>query len=217
MIDGCSPRVDAQASQNRTGIGGWFPTRGADGTISVWDSLGSPWRLQSTTSPGYSKRGDKPSLIISTFEALAVFIALILRYGRTEKKAHTKVMVVPSITDNRGNGSALNKLMSTRFPSSALLTELSTYMKNRGLRTIVEWAPREFNRESDSLANGHTEEFMKVKPGELTWEVLPGALLAGREAESAHQELKERGALPNRGKKQRRRDPQKRLRVMDPW
>ena len=28
---GCSPRVDAQASEERTGLGGWFATRGIDG------------------------------------------------------------------------------------------------------------------------------------------------------------------------------------------
>ena len=29
-------------------------------------------------------------------------------------------------------------------------------MKSKGVRAIVEWAPREFNREADSLANGDT-------------------------------------------------------------
>ena len=66
----------------------------------------------------------------------------------------TRVLVVPSSTDNRGNGAALCKLMSTRFPSSAVLMELATYMKGRGMRTIVEWALQEFHKEADQLANG---------------------------------------------------------------
>ena len=65
---------------------------------------------------------------------------------------HTRF--VPSVTDNRGNGAALNKLMSTRFPSSAVLMELATKMKARRLRTIVEWAPRAHNREADSSRMG---------------------------------------------------------------
>ena len=36
----------------------------------------------------------------------------------------------------RGNGAAQNKLMSTNFPSSAVLMELAAYRKNQGLRTI---------------------------------------------------------------------------------
>ena len=59
--------------------------------------------------------------------------------------------------------------MSTKFPSSTVLMEPAAYMKNRGLRAIVEWAPRVLNRESDRLANGVTDGFhsrieMKVDP-----------------------------------------------------
>ena len=96
------------------------------------------------------------------------------------------------------------------------------YLKRRRIRTIVEWAPREFNRESDNLANGITEGFtpaleMKIRPEEITWEILPEALEAGREAERAYGAAKERGNLPNRSKRESRRDPQKRLTVADSW
>ena len=37
--------------------------------------------------------------------------------------------------------------------------ELAACMKDRGLRAIVDWAPREFSREADSLANGITDSF----------------------------------------------------------
>ena len=41
----CSPRVDAQASADRTGIGRWFPTRDADGNLNPWLSHnGSHWK-----------------------------------------------------------------------------------------------------------------------------------------------------------------------------
>ena len=130
-------------------------------------------------------------------------------------------MVVPSITDNRGYGAALNKLVSTKFPSSAVLMELAVFMRRRGFRTIVEEAPREFNRESDKLANGITEGFnpapeLKVRPEGISWKILSEALEAGREAERAYGLAKEKGALPERKKRQSRRDPQKRLRAVDP-
>ena len=59
---------------------------------------------------------------------------------------------MPTITDNRGNGALLNKLMSTKFPASAVLMELASYMRRMSLRTVVEWAPREGNKEADKLA-----------------------------------------------------------------
>ena len=89
-----------------------------------------------------------------------MLVALKLKFGEMPDPDDTRVLIVPSITDNRGNGAVLNKLMSTRFPSSALLMEMASYMKSRGLHAIVEWAPREFNREADSLANGDTSAFL---------------------------------------------------------
>ena len=88
--------------------------------------------------PWICDKGDKPSLVISTLEALAFLVALKLRFGEAPDADDKRVLVVPSSTDNRGNGAALNEHMSTRFPSSAVLMELATYTKGRGMRTIVE-------------------------------------------------------------------------------
>ena len=100
--------------------------------------------------------------------------------------------------------------------------EMAAYMKRRGLKALVEWAPREFNRESDRLANGITEGFnpareLKVNIRDIVWDVLPEALEAGREAERSYLRAKDSGTLPNRGRKQGRRDPQRKLRVVEPW
>ena len=70
------------------------------------------------------------------------------------RSSRTRVTIAPTLTDNRENGAALNKLMTTKFPASALLMELSCYMKKMSIRTIVERVPREGNREADRLANG---------------------------------------------------------------
>ena len=93
-------------------------------------------------------------------------------------------------------------------------------MKTRALRSVVECSPAEFNREADRLANGVTDGFnplleMKLEPEEIVWDILPDALDVGREAERGCQQMKTMGTLPNRGKKQRRRDHQKRLRVVE--
>ena len=117
---------------------------------------------------------------------------------------------------------ALNKLMSTRFPSSAVLMELASFMKHRGMKAIVEWAPRECNREADMLANGDTSLFdperrIHVAAGTLIWNVLPEALKAGKDAEETYRRLKETHGLPNRAAKQRKRAAEHRLKFKDPW
>ena len=72
--------------------------------------------------PWIYERGDRPALVTSTLQALAVLMALKLY--------------------NKGNGSALNKLMSTKYPSSALLMELSAFLKHRKNKALVQWPSR---------------------------------------------------------------------------
>ena len=126
------------------------------------------------------EKGGRPALIISTLEALAVLISLRLFFGGTASQHRSKIMVAPTWTDNRGNGSALNKLMSTKFPASAVLMELATYTKKMGMKVLVEWTPRAGNREADALANGDISLFdprRRVQlESDVQWEVLgPGA------------------------------------------
>ena len=77
----------------------------------------------------------------------------------TQGAQRTKLAVIPSYTDNRENGSHLNKLLSSKYPLSALLMEFCEQLRHSGVRPDVTWAPREANREADRLANGDTTGF----------------------------------------------------------
>ena len=130
--------------------------------------------------------------------------------------------MVPTWTDNRGNGSALNKLMTTKYPASAVVMELAAHLKHRRMRANVQWAPRTTNHEADNLANGITTGFnpdlrVHVEPGSLKWFVLPEALEMGRCSEEAYKTFKDSGRDPHRGKRLTRRQKEKRLRFVDPW
>ena len=97
--------------------------------------------------------------------------------------------MAPTWTDNRGNGSLLNKLMTTKFPACALLMELAC-----------------FNR----LANGNSEDFtpskeIKVDVEATRWEVLPDSLWMARDADSQFQSKKLHSELPRRDQRQRKR------------
>ena len=217
-----APRVDAQASATRTGIGGWFPYLDEKGSVDQWKS---PWFSLEVTPevfPGFTPVETSRAFLISALEALAVLMALKLHYGTDPGKNVTSVTLVPTITDNRGNGSALNKLMSTSYPASALLMELSAFLKHCKLKALVEWTPRESNREADSLANGCADGFnpeleLKVDCENRQWSILPKALDLGKQAEEAYRAAKEGGHLPNRAKKERKKRLEDRLRTKDPW
>ena len=185
-----APRVDAQASDERTGRGRWLPFVRDDGTLDKWQSRWFSAEIRKEDWPWIFERDGRPALVISTPEALAVLVGLKLFYGNEPQPHQTQVKVVPTWTDNRGNGSLLNKLMTTRFPSSAVVMELAAFMKKRRLKATVQFAPRETNREADALANGVTTGFNPklecvLDLATVAWTILPEALQMGREAERA--------------------------------
>ena len=129
---------------------------------------------------------------------------------------------MPTWTDNGGDGAALNKLMTTRYPASALIMEMSDYIKRMRIRALVEWTPRTANREADALANGNTPSFdpeleVKIDDKVLEWIILPQVLAMGKKAEENFQAAKSRGELPNKSGKQLRRRQEERLKIADPW
>ena len=76
-----------------------------------------------------------------------------------EQRQQSEVMLTRVLTDNRGNGSCLNKLATSRCPLSAVVMEMATRMRLTGLSADVNWCPRELNRQADALANGDSTGF----------------------------------------------------------
>ena len=112
--------------------------------------------------------------------------------------------------------------MTSRYPASAVLMEMSVLLKTKGLQASVQWAPRTANHEADRLANGDTRDFHPeyecvINPVTFPWHILPQALEEGRKAEREYQDFRSSGRDPQRGKRQRKRKPEERLRMLDPW
>ena len=217
--DQLAPRVEAQASADRTEIGGWYPHFDQSGQVNVKLSKWFSLEITRDEWPWVFEKSSKPALIISTLEALAVVVALKVYYGETPRRNRSSIRIVPTTTDNRGNGAALNKLMTTKYPASAVLMELAAYSKKMGLKASVEWSPREANREADALANGELSQFspelrIPVDARQLQWTVLREALSHGKEAEDAYQAAKTVG-FPVRNQKMRRKTmPEERLKAV---
>ena len=97
-----SPRVDAQASESRTGLGGWFPVLDENGTPDPWRS---PWfSIEGTEEewPWVYEKGGRPALIISTLEALAVLISPPTLFRRHSLPAPFKDHGCPDLDRQQG-------------------------------------------------------------------------------------------------------------------
>ena len=86
-----APRVDAQASGERTGIGGWYPVLGEDGPPDLKKSPWFTFEIQQAQFPCVFEKGSRPSLIISTSEALKVF------HREDAEQRRKQVLVMPTI------------------------------------------------------------------------------------------------------------------------
>ena len=169
-----APRVDAQASVERTGVGGWLPAEGQDGRP---DPSCSYWFSEEITPEDFPW--------VFTARVIATLDILPERSGRSENETRGD----SPCTDDRGNVALLNNLMSSKYPLSALLMEFGEQLRHSGVRPDVRWSPREPNREADRLANGDSS---RVSPAFRLWELPPAggwfildeALVFGEAAEN---------------------------------
>ena len=133
------------------------------------------------------------------------------------------LVVAPVLTDNQGNGHALSKLHSCRFPLAAVIMEMSEELKARAMTAEVQWAPRETNEEADALSNlqfvGFSAECrVAVSIPDIRWHIFRSSSPAGAEFEIQARANRERhGPLRRCLKRERHKKPEERLRLRDPW
>ena len=99
-----APQVDAQASDERTGVGGWCPELGEDGSPDPSKSRWFSLEVTREDFPWVYCREDKASRVIATLESLAVLLALKAFCFSVLGRERTKIQLQPTWTDNRGNG-----------------------------------------------------------------------------------------------------------------
>ena len=158
-------------------------------------------------------RKQKPSLIISALEALAVLFSLPVIFDPPAGGERTRVQVAPTWT--------APMVLTPKFPVSAVLMEMAAQLKKRRLQASVQWTPRTANRGADSQANGDTQSFnpeceCAILPESTDWLVLPQALERGRQSQDEFRAFRESGRDPQRGRKQAKREVEARLKTTDP-
>jgi len=229
------PRLDAKAEGAVATVAGWLPTPGPEGAI---DTKRSPWfmvELSPVTAPwAYAKDG-QPFRVIATLEALAVLLCVVAfapwlsappgaggDSGVGSAPCRGAVARIPTLTDNKGNTFALNRLASSKFPLCAVAMELAAQLERLGLTLDLGWAPREWNFEADALTNGDFSGFaadlrIAIDLPEVRWEVLPAMLAAGAAYFNEVKHVKETRAQSGAAAPRRKRRREEALRVRDPW
>ena len=90
-VQPCSFRLNSppdstlRPAQSELVIGGWFPQRGTNGEIDTRSSWWFSVEIKREEWPWVFEKSSKPSLAISSLEAMAVLMALMLCNGDEER------------------------------------------------------------------------------------------------------------------------------------
>jgi len=216
-------RVDAKAEGETATIGGWRPVRDATGVI---DKGLSPWffvRLDDRVAPWAYEKDRQPFRVVASLEALAALVAVLTLVPPCGKSRARGSVLLPLLTDNRGNSYALSRLMTTKYPLCLLVMELAATLESKQLLLDAAWAPREWNAEADALTNEDFRGFRSVNrvPFDFAhhrWLVFDSLREAGRcfyqEAQATRAERSATDRVSRRG---RRGGKKASLKERDPW
>jgi len=229
------PRLDAKAEGKLATVAGWLPLPGPRGQA---DTTVSPWfyvELTPATAGWAYQRDGQPFRVIATLEAMAVLLCVVAFApwlsgtgkaqgpgGMGAPPAIGAVARIPTLTDNKGNTFALNRLASSKFPLCAVTMELAAQLEKLGLVLDLGWAPREWNAEADALTNGEFDGFtasnrVAVDLTAVKWEVLPAMLEAGSRFYAEVKARKEADPLRAQPGKRRKKGREEALKTKDPW
>lgn len=135
--------------------------------------------LTRANAPWVFAKGE-PFKVIATLELLAVVIAMVCFAKDAPWKDAKGVVVVPGITDNKGNSYLVDRLMTTKFPLNVWLMELAVQRNLHNVQCHFAWHPREQNVEADALSNGQFTGFNLEKRIVFeSLEALPFAVVPG--------------------------------------
>ena len=160
--------------------------------------------------------------MVASLEALAVLVAVLTLTAPVAGSRRRGSVLLPLMTDNRGNSFALMRLMSTKYPLCLLVMELAVALEDRGLALTAEWAPREWNSEADAITNSRFEcltDSMRV-PFDMRaypWKVLNGLLDDGRRFYQEAQAARSAVRLKPAAAKRKTRGKRASLKETDPW
>ena len=139
--------TDAKATEDEAWIGGFLQDK--SGNIVEWFSE----KLERSWADWLFVKKDLKR-IIASLELLATLVAVRLWSGSSKGKCWIKAG-----TDNQSNTYAISKMMSTKYPLTLLVMELSETLRSRSCELNLHWIPREKNQLADDLTNEKFDSF----------------------------------------------------------
>jgi hypothetical protein len=147
--------ADARADGDEVHVGGYL--LGDDLKKVPWFSYAlcpksAPW--------AFVKKGEAYRTI-AALELFATLLCLVLLIpsSREDEGSAELTVVLPGVTDNRGNAMLLDKFMTSKFPLSLILCELSEQLEKRKAVLALSWIKREANQHADDLTNAKYDDF----------------------------------------------------------
>lgn len=96
----------------------------------------------------------EPFRTISSSELLAVTVAIMVFGPESAWRKGSGRVSVTGFTDNLSNAYLIDRFLTTKFPASLVLMELSKQLDKYSLDLDLAWIPREQNEASDDLSKG---------------------------------------------------------------
>ena len=199
--------TDAKATESSAWIGGF--KQGSDGKVTAWFSE----EISSSWAPWLHLKRD-PKRIIAALELLASLVAVKLWMPHTSEASDATCWIRGN-TDNQSNTYAISRWMSTKFPLTVFIMELSESLRLSRCNLTLDWIPRESNQLADDLTNekfDHFEQEDRVRwdPTQQSWHVLDEFML---HANSFHTEMTKRKSEPQAPPAKKR----KKTSSLEPW
>lgn len=209
-------KTDAKGEENYVVLGGWECAGGVSTAEARWFSVTLdreeiPWLF----TKGHSSRTIASSELLATMLAIFLFIPLPTGDpGPTKGQTQCK-----GLTDNQSNTFVVAKLMTTTFPLSAVLMQMTSMLGARNLWLDLSWVARDQNTEADSLTNSDFSGFTEANRLPVIWADLPLDVLDAliREGTGFMAELDKHRENKKRAESIGIRVPRKRRRVKQPW
>ena len=170
--------TDAKATEDEAWVGGFLQSQ--QGEVLEWfsEKIDRGWAEWLFVKKDLKR-------IIASLELLATLIAIRLWAGRDGSRSKG-VCWVRAGTDNQSNTYAVSKMMSTKYPLTLLVMELSETLRARCCELNLQWIPREKNQLADDLTNEKFDHFpagcrIHWIGGDTKWLVLDRTIFKSRE------------------------------------
>ena len=163
----------------------------------------------------------EPFRTISSSELLAVTVAIMVFGPESAWRKGSGRVSVTGFTDNLSNAYLIDRFLTTKFPASLVLMELSKQLDKYSLDLDLAWIPREQNEASDDLSKGKYEKFnmenrMEVNFEQMNFLVLRDLLDAAASLDAEVKEKKtSKGKMTSTAADTTPAD--QRLRLLQPW